>query len=116
MLNGFHTVEKQIDNYPFKLAGISVGHQMIWAAVWVTSWFLPVVASWLMGLQLKADMPTSLYRNQVNYWFLVIFAFFVSFLFGSVRFFGQSGWQQDSSDPTLWNGTVSYTRIDIEKI
>ncbi len=66
----------------------------IWASVWIASWVLPIVATWMLTQKLNSDLPPSLYRNQVQYWLIVIFLLSVGSGLGSVQQPGQPGWQQ----------------------
>jgi signal transduction histidine kinase len=68
----------------------------IWASVWIASWALPIVATWMLTQKLNSNLPPSLYRNQVQYWLVVIFLLLVSSGLGSVQQPGQPGWQQAS--------------------
>ena len=78
----------------FMLAGQVVSHFDLWAAVWIASWLEPVIAAWILAQQASVSVPQSLYRNQVHYWLLVLFLFFVGGALASVHQPGQSGWQQ----------------------
>ena len=66
----------------------------IWASVWIASWVLPIVATWMLTQKLNSNLPPSLYRNQVQYWLVVIFLLLIGSGLGSVQQPGQTGWQQ----------------------
>ena len=66
----------------------------MWASVWIASWGLPIVATWMLTQKLNSNLPPSLYRNQVQYWLVVIFLLLVGSGLGSVQQPGQPGWQQ----------------------
>lgn len=66
----------------------------LWAAVWVSSWLIPIVAATILTYQANRDKPASLYRNQVNYWLLVLVIFFTGGSLFSVRHPGQPAWQE----------------------
>jgi len=78
----------------FNLGDIRITQFDIWGAVWVTSWLIPVMASWILAQQLKSNLSQSILRNQINYWLLVISLFFIGFALASIRQLGQSNWQQ----------------------
>ncbi|MCP4418689.1 MAG: HAMP domain-containing histidine kinase [Chloroflexi bacterium] len=66
----------------------------IWASVWIASWVLPVVATWMLTQKLNSNLPPSLYRNQVQFWLVVIFLLLLGSSLGSVQQPGKTGWQQ----------------------
>lgn len=72
---------------PFTLAGQPVYQSVLWAALWVTSWLIPVIAAWILTQQTNSGLPTSIYRNQINYWLLVLTVFFVGCVLASIRLF-----------------------------
>ncbi len=78
----------------FILLGQAVRQFDVWASVWIASWVLPIVATWMLTQKLNSDLPPSLYRNQVQYWLVVIFLLLVGSGLGSVQQPGQPGWQQ----------------------
>jgi signal transduction histidine kinase len=78
----------------YHIGGQQISQFDIWAAVWVASWLIPVLASWILAQGLKSNLSQSIYRNQINYWVLVIALFFVGFALASVRQLGQSNWLQ----------------------
>lgn len=68
----------------------------MWASVWIASWVLPIIATWMLTQKLNSNLPPSLYRNQVQYWLVVVFLLLVGSGLGSVQQPGQTGWQQAS--------------------
>lgn len=83
------------DTLPFVLLpGQPLPHYYLWAAVWITSWVLPLIAAWLLTAQVNRALPASLYRNQVRYWLLTLSLFGLSGVLTSVRQPGQSLWQE----------------------
>ena len=76
------------------LLGQPVRQFDIWASVWIASWLLPIVAAWMLTQKLNSNLPPSLYRNQVQYWLVVIFLLLLGSGLGSVQQPGQTGWQQ----------------------
>lgn len=78
----------------FLLLGQRVRQFDLWASVWIASWVLPVVATWMLTQKLNSNLPPSLYRNQVQYWLVVIIVMLVANILGSVQQPGQPGWQQ----------------------
>ncbi len=66
----------------------------LWAAVWISSWLIPIVAASILTYQANRDKPASLYRNQVDYWLLVLAIFFAGGCLVSVRHPGQPVWQE----------------------
>jgi signal transduction histidine kinase len=78
----------------FTLLGQFIRPFDIWASVWIASWVLPIVATWMLTQKLNSNLPPSLYRNQVQFWLVVIFLLLVGSALGSVQQPGQTGWQQ----------------------
>lgn len=76
------------------LFGQSTRQFDIWASVWIASWLLPVIATWMLTQKLNNDLPPSLYRNQVQFWLVVIFLLSAGSALASVQQPGQTGWQQ----------------------
>ena len=73
---------------------ITIRHFDIWSSVWVASWLMPVLASWLIVRQTQQNAPSSLYRNQARYWLLVLGIFIIGGLFVSIHQPDQPFWQQ----------------------
>lgn len=82
----------QLDN--MAIAGQEIRHFDLWAAVWITSWLLPTLSAWLLTQQIAAGLGKSMYRNEVQYWLLVLSLFFVGSSFGSISQPGQPFWQE----------------------
>lgn len=83
------------NNLPqIKLLGESTRQFDLWAAVWIASWLVPTVGSWMQTQQVNADLPKSLYRNRAHYWLLVIFLFFAGSVLATIQQPGQPGWNQ----------------------
>ena len=57
----------------------------LWIAVWIASWWMSAFTALIMTLQKKADAPNSLYRNQINYWLIVLILFIVGGSIASVQ-------------------------------
>ena len=66
----------------------------LWASIWIASWVLPVIATWMITQKLNSNLPPSLYRNQVQYWLVVIFLWLAGSALSSIQQPGQPGWQQ----------------------
>ena len=77
-----------------ELGGRLVTQFDAWAALWATSWFLPLFAAWVLTRQAHRNVPTSLYRNQVNYWLFALTGFMVGGLPALIQQRGGSGWLQ----------------------
>lgn len=100
----------------FVLADQTVRHFDLWAAVWVASWLLPVLASWLITRQLSTTLPLSLYRNKISYWLLMLFLFGVGGALASIHQPRQPIWQETALLlilPALLVGTVSIARSQL---
>lgn len=80
--------------YDVSLAGQVIRHFDIWAAVWMASWLVPIVAAWLLTQRLNSDLPRSLHRNQVHYWLLVLAFFAAGGILASIRQPGRPVWQE----------------------
>lgn len=78
----------------FTLMGQTIRQFDIWASVWIASWVLPAVASWMLTQKLNSNLPPSLFRNQVQYWLVVLLLLAIGSGLGSVQQTGQTGWQQ----------------------
>lgn len=83
----------------------------LWAAVWITSWFLPVLAAWLFTRRTGASAPLSLYRNQVYYWSLMLGLLALGGALTSVQAPAQPGWQEAGLVLTVLAMTVGTTSL-----
>lgn len=95
------------------LVNQSIRHFDLWAAVWVASWFIPVLAAWLLTQQVNVNLPNSLYRNQVHYWLLVLNLFFIGGVLASIQQPGEPAWQEAALFliiPAAFIGTISIVR------
>lgn len=104
---------------PFRLGGQTINQFGLWSAVWVAAWFIPLLAAWILTQQLKSSLPASIYRNQVNYWTLVVSLFFVGFVLASIQQPGQPGWQQLGILVTVIAaliGTIVLTRVHLPEL
>lgn len=90
----------------FNVGGQRITQFDLWGAVWIAAWLVPVVASWILTQQLKSNLLTSIYRNQINYWVLVITLFFMGFALSSIRQLDQPGWQQSGMLVIILAGVV----------
>jgi signal transduction histidine kinase len=55
---------------PLTIAGRTIRHFDWWGIGWVLSWGLPVLWGWLHMERANRTVPSSLFRNQVGFWFL----------------------------------------------
>lgn len=76
----------QIEWATLETAGITLTHQQIWQGLWMVSWFFPMLWAWFRIERANHSRPSSLYRNQVIYWFVTISLI----LFGGVLAFQQA--------------------------
>ncbi len=76
------------------LGGQRIRHFDLWAAVWIASWMIPILASWMLTQQVNTSLPVSLYRNQIRYWLLMLGLFFIGGCLTSIRQPGQPIWQE----------------------
>ena len=76
------------------VAGVTIRHFDLWAAVWVASWVLPLLSAWLLTRQTQIAAPYSLYRNQTRYWLVVLILLMIGGLFASIHAPDQPFWQQ----------------------
>lgn len=76
------------------LAGQAVRHFDVWAAVWVASWLIPLLAAWMLAQQLNTALPISLYRNQIRYWLLTLVLFVIGGCLASIQQPGEPIWQE----------------------
>lgn len=89
-------LEPQVRSTPLtlQLGGEAISHFHLWTAVWTASWLLPVTGAWILTQQQRANLPASLYRNQLNYWLVVVVIFLLGFAVGSLYGPNQLSWQQ----------------------
>jgi hypothetical protein len=95
------------------LGGQTIRQFDIWAAVWIASWAIPLLAAWMLTQQVNTTLPISLYRNQIRYWLLVITLFGVGGLLASIHQPGQPIWQEIGVLVIILAalvGTISLTR------
>jgi signal transduction histidine kinase len=88
----------------------------LWLAVWIASWWLAAFTALLMTLQKKANAPNSLYRNQLNYWLIVLVLFLLGGSFASVHQHNRPIWQEIGVLfvlPAALVGTISITRSQL---
>lgn len=100
----------------FVLTNQAISHFDLWAAVWVVSWLLPILSSWLLTRQVSSALPMSSYRNKISYWSLMLFLFFIGGSLTSVREPGQVIWQEGGLLlilPGLLVGTISIARSQL---
>jgi signal transduction histidine kinase len=76
------------------IAGQKISHFNLWAAVWIASWLIPLIAGFISVQRINIAIPNSLYRNQVQYWLLTLTLFLIGSTVNSIHQAGQSGWQQ----------------------
>ena len=101
------------------LAGQTIAHFHIWAAVWTASWMVPVLASWMLTKQVNRSLPRSLYRNQIRYWLLMLTIFGIGGIFASIQQPNQPLWQEIAVLIVLlaaFIGTVSLTQAQLPDI
>lgn len=85
--------------WPYRLPDLAVGervitHASLWAAVWVTSWVVPLLAAWLFTRRARYNLPSVHYLNQVQYWSVVLILAFIGFGLASVGQQNQIFWQE----------------------
>lgn len=76
------------------LAGRPVSHFDLWAAVWVTSWLVPLLAAALLTRQEYLISPGAIYRNQLAYWALTLALFAVGGGIALIQHPGHPIWQE----------------------
>jgi len=93
-----------------------VRHFDIWAAIWIASWLLPIIAAWIATQMANISSPTSLYRNQIRYWLLFLTLVLIGGGLASIRQPGQPAWQESSVLIIILaavTGTASVTRSQL---
>ena len=83
----------------FYLGNLSLGGQIVdqfdlWIAIWISSWWIAVFTALVMTLQKKRGAPSSLYRNQINYWLIVLILFLVGGSIASIQQHNRPIWQE----------------------
>ncbi len=76
------------------LAGYPIRQFDLWAGAWIASWLLPLAAAWILTMQVNNNLPSSIYRNQIHYWLLVLTLIFIGSALASIRQPGQPVWQE----------------------
>lgn len=79
------------------LGGQAVRPFDLWAAMWVASWLIPTIAAFMLTRQANSQLPHSLYRNQIQYWLIVLSLFLGGAALGSIQDPGRIGWQQSGN-------------------
>jgi signal transduction histidine kinase len=69
----------------FSLMGRPVNHFELWAIVWVMSSLLPLGWAWLVTERTARRLPPCYYRNQIEYWLLVLSLVILGSLIGLTR-------------------------------
>lgn len=54
------------------LATLRLNQFNLWGITWVLSWLVPAVIAWLAIERANKNLPRSLYRNQVQFWFFTV--------------------------------------------
>lgn len=88
----------------------------LWAAVWIASWLVPAMASWMLAQQISGNIPSSLYRNQIHYWMLVLGLFLLGAALASVQQSREPAWQEAGLliiIPAALIGTISITHSQL---
>ncbi|MBP7999773.1 MAG: hypothetical protein KA314_23950 [Chloroflexi bacterium] len=101
---------------PFMLGHSVVRQFDMWAALWATSWFLPLFAAWVVTRQAFRKVPTSLYRNQVSYWFFALTGFLLGGLPALVQQRGGEGWWQMSAILQIAAATVATLSLTRDRL
>lgn len=97
-----------------RLAGETTNTYNLWVGFWVASWFVPLVGAWVLTRKASNRLPTSQYRNQIQYWLLFLVLFAIGGGFGSIQ--GSASWQGVSGliiIPGLLLATVSLVRTPL---
>lgn len=71
------------------LGGQLIDHQTLWYGTWVASWLIPLLAAIILTRRAYIGLPQSQFRNQLNYWTLVIFLFAIGSLLNASQPFGE---------------------------
>ena len=79
---------------PFGFGGFTARHFDLWAAVWIASWGIAVVAAWILAQQVAAEAMQSRYRSRARYWRLVVIVWAIGGGLSSVQQPGQPLWSQ----------------------
>jgi signal transduction histidine kinase len=98
------------------LIGQPVDQFDLWIAVWIASWWMATFAALIMTLQKKANAPNSVYRNQLNYWLIVVILFLVGGGFASIQQHNRPIWQEIGVLlilPAALVGTISVARSQL---
>jgi signal transduction histidine kinase len=101
---------------PILLGSTMVRQFDLWASIWATSWFLPLFAAWMLTRQAHNKVPTSMYRNQVNYWFFALSGFMVGGLPALIQQRSGSGWLQMSALLQIAAATVATLSLTRERL
>lgn len=94
----------------------SVSQFNLWSALWATSWFLPLFSAWMLTRQAYRKVPTSLYRNQINYWLFALTGFMVGGIPALVQQRSSSGWLQIGILLTIAAATVATISLTRDRL
>jgi hypothetical protein len=78
----------------FIVAGQLIDHADLWQSLWIVSWLIPIIAAFVSTQRINVGLPNSLYRNQVQYWLLVLFLFLISSILNAFQQPQQIVWQE----------------------
>lgn len=101
---------------PVGFGGRTLRQFDLWAGVWAASWFLPLFAAWVLTRQAYRKVPTSLYRNQVNYWLFALTGFLVGGIPALIQQRSASGWMQMSALLTIAAATVATLSLTRDRL
>ncbi len=99
---------------PLSLGFISLRHFDLWGIFWVASWLLPTVLAWLKVEQAMHNLPNSIYRTQVIYWFVTVSLLIIGGALALLR--GNIFGQQMGAVILLggsWLGSVAVNRTNL---
>lgn len=95
----------------FMIFGQSMRLFNLWTGVFVAAWLLPLVAAWLLLQQTRQSLPYSQYRNQLDYWYLMLLLFLIGGGLASVQSLAQPGWQQAGIMLSVFAALIGTTAV-----
>lgn len=74
--------------------GTQLPPSVLWSALWVATWLVPLAGALLLTRQAAQQTPRSLYRNRLNYWQLTLLVYLLGGGVALVQQPYQPAWQE----------------------
>lgn len=104
---------------PINISGFDTDHFSLWSAVWVTSWFIPLLAAGLLTRRAVLEAPSAVEANRLNYWQLSLLLVTLSGSVALIQQSGQPAWQEVGALGLAFSmglGTAALTRANLPNL